>query len=346
MEYRSAWKEVQQGVIKPVYALYGTEQFLIDEFIHFVKHKVLDEAMLDFNYSVYDLAETPIQQVVMDTETLPFMGDKRVVVAQNAFFLTGTKPSGGLEHQLEALQTYLEQPMDTSILVLTVSGEKLDERKKLVKLLKDRGALFPFLPLKDRELWSWIIRRAQKLQVDMEDQAAKMLERIVGNDLRRLKQELEKMAAYAGTGGRITEDVVYILASRTLEQDIFGLIDKVAKLEIKQALRIYYDLLKNKEEPLTILNLLARQFRMILQVKVLSEKGYSQQQMAAQLGVHPYPIKLAAEKSQRFGETALRNILAYLSEEDYRIKSGQIDKVLSLELFLMKIKDLIHMKKE
>lgn len=346
MEYRSVWKDVQQGVIKPVYALYGSEQFLIDEFIQFVKNKVLDESMLDFNYSVYDLMETPIQQVVMDSETLPFMGEKRVLVAQNAFFLTGTKPSGGLDHQLEALQKYLEQPMETSILFLTVAGEKLDERKKIVKLLKDRGALFPFVPLKDRELWSWIIRRAQKLQVDMEDEAAKLLERIVGNDLRRLRHELEKMSAYAGSGGRITEEVVYTLASRTLEQDIFGLIDKVARLEIDQALRIYYDLLKNKEEPLTVLNLLARQFRMILQVKVLASKGYSQQQMAAQLGVHPYPIKLAAEKSQRFGEPALRQILAYLSDEDYRIKSGQIDKILSLELFFMRIKDIIQMKKE
>ena len=177
----------------------------------------------------------------------------------------------------------------------------------------------------------------------MEDQAAQMLDRIVGADMRRLKQEIEKMAAYVEKGRHDNGRGCYQLASRTLEQDVFGLIDKAATLQIDQAMRIFYDLLKNKEEPggNESQYLLARQFRMILQVKVLSQKGYSHQQMASQLGIDPYPIKLAAEKSQRFSEQALRSILAYLAEEDYRIKSGTIDKVLSMELFFLKIRDLI-----
>lgn len=187
-----------------------------------------------------------------------------------------------------------------------------------------------------------MIRRAEKMQVKMEDQAAQMLDVLVGSDLLRLKKEIEKMATYVGKGGIITEEVVDQLAYRTLEQDIFGLIEKAANLQVDQAMRIFLDLLKNKEEPLTILHLLARQFRMILQVKVLSQKGYSHQQMATQLGVHPYPIKLASEKSHRFSEQALRSILAQLSEEDYRIKSGLIDKVLAMELFLLNIKELIQ----
>ncbi|WP_134700121.1 DNA polymerase III subunit delta [Ammoniphilus sp. YIM 78166] len=342
MEYRSVMKDIQQGQIKPVYLLYGTETFLIEEFIHFLRDKVLDEQFLDFNFSVYDLQETPIQHAVMDAETHPFMGEKRVVVAKNALFLTGAKSSGNVEHQVEALQTYIESPIETSLLILTVMQDKLDERKKLVKTLKANKADVPFMHLKDQELWSWMRRRAQKLGVQIEDQAVQTLDRIVGNDLRRLQQELDKMSSYVGSQGRITEEVVYQLASRTLEQDIFGLIEKVSRLEIDQALRIYYDLLKNKEEPLTVLSLLARQFRLILQVKVMSAKGYSQQQIASALSMHPYPVKLAAEKSQRFKESALRNILAYLAEEDYRIKSGKMDKVLSLELFFMRLRDMIQ----
>lgn len=342
MEYRNIFKEVQRGEFKPVYLLYGTEAFLIEECVSFIKNKALDEQFLDFNFSVYDMNEIPIQQAVMDAETLPFMGEKRLVVAKHALFLTGAKASGGADHQLEALQAYLERPIDTSIFILTVFQEKLDERKKLVKQLKSAGAVFPFMPLKDHELWGWIKRQAQKRGVQIDDPSAQDLDRIVGNDLRRLQQELDKMASYVGQGGMITEEVVDALASRTLEQDIFGLIDKASRLDIDQAMRIYYDLLKNKEEPLTVLSLLARQFRLILQVKVLAAKGYSGQQMASSLGMHPYPVKLAAEKAQRFSEKALRRIIAYLAEEDFRIKTGQMDKSLSMELFFMRLRDMIE----
>ncbi|RXT14805.1 DNA polymerase III subunit delta [Ammoniphilus sp. CFH 90114] len=342
MEYRSIFKEIQQGIIKPIYLLYGTEAFLIEECINFIKTKAIDEQFLDFNFSVFDLNEIPIQQAVMDAETLPFMGDKRVVVAKNAHFLTGAKASGGVDHSVDSLQAYLDNPTDTSILILTVFQDKLDERKKVVKGLKSVGAVVPFMPLKDQELWGWIKRQAQKRGVQMDDHSAQTLDRIVGNDLRRLQQEMDKMASYVGQGGLITEEVVYSLGSRTLEQDIFGLIDKASRLDIDQAMRIYYDLLKNKEEPLTILSLLARQFRLILQVKILSARGYSGQQMASILGVHPYPIKLAAEKAQRFKEKALRRIIAYLAEEDYRIKTGQIDKSLSMELFFMRLRDMLE----
>lgn len=342
MSVRTITKEIQQGQFQSVYALYGTENFMIEEFIQFVKQKVLDESSMDFNYSVYDMNETPVQQAVMDAETLPFMGERRIVIIKNAFFLTGAKASSGVEHDLDSLQAYLDKPLETTIVLLIAFVDKLDERKKMVKHLKTQNAMVPFLPLKEKELWSWIIRRAGKQQVKMDDEAAKLLERLIGSDLRRLKQEIEKMAAYVGQDGTITEEVVYQLASRTLEQDIFGLIEKAANLQMDQAMRIFYDLIKNKEEPFTILHLLARQFRMILQVKVLVQKGYSHQQIASQLGVHPYPVKLAAEKSHRFSERALRAILAYLSEEDYRIKSGMIDKVLSMELFFLKIRDLIQ----
>jgi DNA polymerase III subunit delta len=341
MEHRSVLKEIGQGIIRPIYTLYGTEQFLMGEFIQYLKVKVLDEGTEEFNFSVYDMQETPIQVALQDAETLPFMGEKRMIVAKGSFFLTGAKQTNGPEHQLEVLQKYLQDPVDTTVLLLATESEKLDERKKLVKLLQEKGTVLSFLPLKDKELLSWVIRMAQKSNARIDERAAGLLLQFVGNDLRRLKKEIEKMAAFAGDDGEITEDTVYQLASRTLEQDIFSLIEHVIRLDMNRALRIFYDLLKNKEEPLTILNLLARQFRLILQVKVLSNRGYSGQQIASILGVHPYPVKLALEKAGRFKEDALRRILAYLAQEDFRIKTGAIDKTLSLELFMLRVEELV-----
>lgn len=342
MDYQTVLRRVNRGDIDPVYALYGTETFLMEEFVQSLKRKALDDAALDFNYSVYDMDETPIQQAVMDAETLPFMGERRIVIASNAFFLAGTKSKNNVEHDLDSVYSYLSRPLETTVFVFIAPADKLDARKKVVKRLREQGVVVSFPPLRGQDLLSWIVRRAELAGGRMRRDVAQMLEHRVGADLRRLTNEIEKMCSYVGKGGEITEEVVERLASRTLEEDIFSLIHYAAELKIDRAIGIFYDLLKNREEPLTVLHLLARQFRMILQVKILLQKGYSQRQIASQLGAHPYPIKLAAEKSNRFSEKTLRALLCYLAEEDFRIKSGQIDKRLSIELFLMKLGEMMR----
>jgi DNA polymerase-3 subunit delta len=354
MDSRAALKEMKQTNPRPIYVLHGSESFLMDEFLQYAKNQLLDENAIDFNFQAFDLNEVPIQQVIQEAETLPFIGDRRVVIGTNALFLTSAKVSGGPDHELGALQSYIDNPSDTCVLFLMIDQEKLDERKKIVKSLRELGVVFSFLPLKDIELVGWMKRKAQQVEATLEDETARLLHQFVGNDLRRLQQEINKLSTYVGRNGQITTEAVTQLTSRSLEQDIFHLIAKVISSEVDAALRMYFDLLKSKDEPtrnreqqrgkdpLAILSLLARQFRIILQVKVLMNKGYSQQQIASTLGIHPYPVKLAAEQSQRVSESALRQILVYLSEEDYRIKTGKVDKVLSLELFIIKVKDIIR----
>ncbi|AMA72318.1 MULTISPECIES: DNA polymerase III subunit delta [Aneurinibacillus] len=352
MQIRQVIREIKQGKVAPVYVLYGSEQYMMDELVRLIEERMLDDASRDFNYSVYDLREIPVQVALQDAETFPFMGEKRVVRASHALFLTGVKlPSGAPEHDLEALVQYANHPPEHSVLILEVAQDKLDERKKAVKALKHNGIVLECAPLKEAELADWVVRQAKRYHVHMEVAAAELLIAMSGTQLRQLDKEVEKMAMYVGEGEEITKQTVEMLATRELEHDIFRLIDKVARLEIEDAVQIYYDLqrinvgsseTKGEGEPLKILALLARQFRILLQIKTLKSRGYSPQQMAAMLGIHPYVAKLAVEQARAFSEQALRKILHRLAEEDIRIKTGQIDKVLALELFILGLKDIMH----
>lgn len=352
MEIRQIMRDIKQGKIAPVYVLYGTEQYMMDELVRLIEGKALDEASRDFNYSTYDLRETPIQLALQDAETFPLMGEKRVVRASHAVFLTGAKPPSGVpEHDLDVLTAYISNPPDYSVLILEVAQDKLDERKKVVKALKKDSIVVECAPLKEAALVEWVIRQAKRYNVVMEPAAAELLIMMSGTQLRQLDKEIEKMAVYAGEDGEITEQTVEALATRELEHDIFRLIDKIARLQIEDAVRMYYDLqrlnvgsseTKGEGEPLKILMLLARHFRILLQVKALQPHGYSPQQMASMLGIHPYAAKLANEQARAFSEKALKGILHRLAEEDVRIKTGQIDKVFALELFILGLKDMMH----
>ncbi len=342
LSYRNVIKDIQQGIRKPIYVLYGSQTFLIEEMIKFMVEKWIDESSRDFNITSLSLAEEPLERLMMDAETYPFMSKHRLCIGTNALFLTGSKLPGKLEHNTDMLTDYINNPPDFTSLIFTVMTEKLDERKKIVKLLQEKGEVVPFLPFKDIELQQWISRRAKTHKAEIAPEAVQLLQDNVGDQLQLLDQELKKCSVFVGENGTITADVIRNLVVFSIEQNIFVLIEEVAKLRIEEALRILYDLLRNKEEPIKIISLLARQFRNMLLVKDLTSRGYTSGQIASTLKLHPYAVKIATGQATIFQEPQLRTILQRLATLDYEMKSGQVDKVLGLEMFILSLKQYGH----
>lgn len=84
-------EKYKKGQFAPVYMLYGTEAYLINETKQLLIENVLHEDEMDFNFSQFDLEETPVETALEDVETLPFIGERRLVFMQNPFFLTAEK---------------------------------------------------------------------------------------------------------------------------------------------------------------------------------------------------------------------------------------------------------------
>ncbi|NOU95496.1 DNA polymerase III subunit delta [Paenibacillus sp. LMG 31456] len=337
MDYKSTLKQIQKGIFAPIYICYGAESYLIQELIHKLTDRLIDPEHKEFAVSKYDLTETSIDTVIEEAETLPFMVPSKLVIASNALFLTGAKESTKVEHRLERLTEYLKTPADFTVLVLTVSADKLDERKKLVKSLKESNFLVPCATLSAEELTQWVKQGAEKAGFSFAPGVEEQFILYTGTSLNALSSELEKCALYVGRGGVITEDALDQLVTRSIEQNIFILIEHIVQLQLEKAFTMLSELLRRKEEPIKIMALIARQFRIMFQVKDLQQQGYSQQQMASQLGLHPYAVKIASGQSNRFELKRLADILGQLADLDYQMKSGKIDKALGLEMFLLRL---------
>lgn len=337
MDLRAIVKEIDKGTPRSVYVCCGSEKFRMQEFLQYLLNKCVPSETKEFAVSRYDLAETPLDEVLEDAGTMPFMAERKVVIASNAVFLTGGKETGKIEHRPEKLLDYMKSPAEFSVVVLTVDADKLDERKKIVKTLKEKGSVLTFAPLSAEDLAQWVKRRAESLSVRFEPGAAETFLMYGGTNLQSLASELEKLSLYVGQGGSITSETVERLVVRTTEQDVFLLIDDIVRLRKERALTILYELIKRREEPIKITMLMTRQFRMMLQVKELERQGYSHQQIAGTIGGHPYAVKIAAEQARRFSSERLAAILARLAEMDYGMKSGRVDKTLGLEMFILQL---------
>lgn len=144
--------------------------------------------------------------------------------------------------------------------------------------------------------------------VKVHPRTAEVLIRQVGGDLRLLDMEIRKLATYAGPSGSITPETVTELVSRTLEQDVFKLVDRVARRRTAEGIALFTICCRTGRSR-SASALIIRQFRLMLRVKVLAAKGMSEREIASTLKVHPYPVKLALRQVNTCSEGALREWL-------------------------------------
>lgn len=337
MDAKRALKDIQAGRPAPVYLCYGPEKYKMREFIQVLTDLLIEPEHKEFAVSKFDLSEISLSAVLEDAETLPFMVPKKLVIAKNALFFTGAKESSKIEHHLDRLTDYLKSPAEHTVVVFTVDADKLDERKKIVKAIKDLEAAVPFLSLSPEELLQWVAKQAQQLGFTFTGEAADQLILYTGGNLQSLSAEIEKISLYVGVGAEASVDVIDQLVARSTEQNVFILIEDIVNVRLERAFVILEELLKQREEPIKIAALIARQFRIMLQVKELSKQGYSQQQMASQIGLHPFAVKVAEGQARKYDIEKLSRIMSQLADLDFQMKTGKIDKVLGLELFLLRL---------
>ncbi|MEW9675823.1 DNA polymerase III subunit delta [Lentibacillus sp. L22] len=336
MAYMDILKQVKNKQISPIYLLYGTDTYFIQNLKKHITNAVLPDDDKE-NLVMYDLEETPIQEVIMDAETLPFFGERKLIFANNPTFLKAKADKLPFEHDLTLLQHYVESPVDYSVMVFIAPYEKIDERKKISKLLKKHGVVADCSPIKEQDVPAWINDQADQLNIRISPEAYEVLEGEVATNLYLLKNELTKLALYVGEGGTITKEIAEQLVSHTANSSSLRLVDAVMEGNIHKAIAIFHDLQKMKEEPIALIALLAFQFRTIYRVKLLKQKGYSSFQMQKQLGVHPYVVKIAAKREARFSNQTLQTIMDKLTEADTMMKQGKMEKQLAFELLLYEL---------
>lgn len=338
MDIREAFKEIKSGKFRPVYVLYGKDRYRMGQFIEALTNIMFSQEEREMGIVKFDTAESALEEAVLEAETPPFFLERKLVLIRDASVMAaGGKENAKLEHRPETLLRYLENPIPSSVIVFAVQADKLDERRKLVKALKDRGSLVPFQEMDAAELKQWLVKRAAEQKRTLTADAADLLIARVGVNTGQLSQEVDKLCLHAGEGGVIEVEQAEMLTAATVEEDVFALVDAIAELRIDRALGMYHRLLIRREEPIKIAALIARQLRIMLQIKELEQHHYSPQQMAGQLGLHPYAVKLSVEKAKKFNTAQLGKLLASLAELDYSMKRGTIDKSLGLELYLLSL---------
>jgi DNA polymerase III subunit delta len=334
MTYVEVIQEIKKNNFSPLYLLFGSETYLIQELQEKISKGVIPKNDADLNITIMDLEETPIQDAILDAETFPFIGEKKVLILKNASFFKATAAKSKVEHDLTVLEEYLSQPVEYTIIIFIAPYEKIDERRKIVKKIKEHGRVVNCEPIKEWDLSKWIDLLAKQMEVHITEDAKELIIQEVGTELMAIQKELEKFSLSLTDSKTITKDIVEKLVFRNSESSVFKLIDGILQRDLSKAINIFRELMKRKEEPIALLALLASQIRLILQCKLFKNQGYSSQQMAKHLKSHPYAIKMALEREKYFSEKKLYEMISHITETDEMMKRGEMEKELAFELLI------------
>ena len=319
-----------------IYTIIGEQVVLCEKKIH----ELLDKHQINsFDAISYDMRETTIQKAIFDLQTVAFLSPKKAIIIKNPVFLTTKEGKGEQPHDLNVLMDVLEHPKTDNILIIYAPYDKLDDRKKLVKLLKKKSEVFTFETYSEASLKEWAKQKLEKEGVECEPGVLDLLIRLTHAKIDTLLQEIEKIIIYFmdAPSKVLTVEVIHVLVARQLEDNVFLLTDALAKRKIEEAFLIYEDLMTQNEEPLKLLILIANQFRLMSQVIELSQQGYREADIAKTLNVHPYRVKLIHSQSHHFNPKVLKKYLIQLADMDYKIKTGILDKEIALELFILNL---------
>lgn len=329
------WMQIANNKIAPVYLLYGTEAYFIEETLKRLKRSLSEDGEIEVIN--FDLEEKNVEEVIYEADTIPFFSDRKLVIARNAFFLKATeKGKEKVVHDSAILEQWLQSPSPTAITVFIAPYEKLDERKKITKAMKQNAEIIEAASLQLHDLKGWILHEVSSFGKTISEEALNTLIEVGGSNLVHLQTELMKIATYLGEIEEIDAETVKLLLVRTLEQDVFTLGNAYLSGNKSEAIEIYHDLLKRKEDPLKLNALIATQVRLMIQVSHLKKKGYHAQQIANQLKVHPYRVKLLFENPSLQNEKKLLTTLNDLATVDLHLKTLNINRERILEMFLMK----------
>ncbi|XMB72670.1 DNA polymerase III subunit delta [Mycoplasmatota bacterium WC30] len=313
--------------------LYGNDSYSIKKNmdILFKTNEIVEE-----DIEIYDYEEDGIDMAVTKAMTLPFLSDKKGVVLRNCVFLTDKK--NATTDEVEALKNYCSYNNPTTLLVLLAPYEKIDLRKSIVKYLtKNIESKKYIVNKKSDSIYDYIKEEVERNNMTIDSLALTQFVNRIGRDYAMLENELNKLITYAYNKKRITSDMVYEVVSRNIDDNIYELVNAFLEKNINKTMEIYYDLKSIKIDPIWMLTVITSKFQEILYTKELLKQKYKNEDIMKYFNASKGRVYYMMQNARNVEDQHLMKILGQIEELDYKIKSGQIDKALGVELFLLTI---------
>lgn len=302
----SDWKKKQ---FKPIYWLEGEEDYYIDKVVNYAEHHILTEAEAGFNLTVFYGKDANWPEIINACRRYPMFSDKQVVLLKEAQQM----------RDIDKLEPYIDNPLKSTIFVVSYKEKKVDGRSKLAKTLKEKGEMLTTKKMYDNQLPDWTSELVQSKGYTISQKALLLLVDHIGNDLSRINNEVDKILVNLGERKNITEDDIEKYVGVSKEYNPFELQSAVAARDLARAMRIVQYFEANpKAAPIQLIlpslyNLFSKTYM------IFGQTAKDDKTIAQNIGVNAWFVKdyLLAARNYGYGGTEAALLLLH----QYNLKS-------------------------
>lgn len=317
--------------------LYGSDSYRSRQKLNEIINHYKESGKTGLNLLSVDAEKTNFQDFYDNFRTSSMFAERKLVIVKNMFAVKQFQED--FLEQLESIETL-------SDVVVIYESEAVDERLKLFKTLTKECLPSGDVPqghkcqefslLEPKQVKAWAQKEFENLKQKINVDALDLLVASVGNDLWRLAGELQKLSQFKA-GDAIKKEDIALLVRPNIETDIFKTIDALAQKNKIQALRLLQKHLANGEEPLYLLSMVVYQFRTLLVIKELAQKGLMYNSIVKKSGLHPFVVRKNYFVCQQFSLEDLKAIYQKIFQIDTAIKTGKAEAEAALDLLVSQI---------
>jgi DNA polymerase-3 subunit delta len=318
--------------------LYGKDEFTIFEKVKKMRDELTPPELRDINTTILDGSELSLGELVSAAFTVPFMGEKRLIIVENLsarFESAFTDRNKGLG-DWESISVDLDAIPATTNLVFK-EGD-LHARNPMLAILRNIAEVQTHPLLRSNDIPRWIMDRAGFVGISIEPQAAYLLAESVGAELRILDSELKKLSLYREDETIRKEDVAF-LVSYVQDQSIFKVVDSAIEGKSADALRLSKQLISSGSSSAMIVRMIERQVRLLLLARDLRLRKVSTSSVGKRLSLSGFPLQKTLEMEKRIYHGRLEFIHEMILESDIRVRDGSISSDVALDLLLAELRN-------
>lgn len=294
MSYEKIIAEWKNNIFKPLYWLEGEEEYFIDKVVDYAEHKILKETEASFNLSVFYGKDAVWADILNACRRYPMFSERQVVILKEAQQM----------RDVDKLEPYIENPLHSTILVVSYKDKKVDGRTKFAKLIKEKGVMLTSKKLYDDKLPQWTEDMVNAKGLDITRKALMLLVDHIGNDLSRLENEVDKILVNLDERKTINEEDIEEFIGISKEFNVFEFQNAIAMKDLSRCMRIiqYFEANPKAAPIQLILPSFYSFFSKLFMIYGLNSRD--DKTVASAIGVNPFFVKdyLLAVKHYSFPE--------------------------------------------
>lgn len=322
--------------------IYGADTFRSRRKLQELKDKFINE--LDPGSSSLSILSGPdlnLKHLNEAVATGSLFVKKRMVIIENIFNHKKKEIFKEILEYLKPLSSTKTQDEQTIIIFydqeLNIKDKPLaSTAKNLFAWLSQQKYVQEFKTLSNEQLSQFVKDEFKSYNKKINPRALQQLISLTGPDLWRLHQEVNKLSHHQNGAEIILEDITK-LVTNGYEENIFALTDALSAKNKKLSLSLLEEQYLAGSSPEYLLNMLYRQFKILLQVKDALNNNLNPDKISQELKLHPYVVKKAVSTAKNFSLAELKNYLNHLLKIDYLNKSGRGDIKSEINLIIAEL---------